>query len=93
MRNTSDKQRATGAPLNDLAESGMNCQTPQRSAPDAPQTPLCCVRRWTGKGWRAVSKPLPRRDALNMAAEMKVRGASGFHVRVEPEAGNPRAHG
>jgi hypothetical protein len=77
--------RATAKPLNDLDANGMNYQTPQQSAPDAPQTPLFRVRRWTGRAWRAVSKPIPRRDALNLAAEVKEQGASSFHVRVELE--------
>jgi hypothetical protein len=75
MNETRLLQGATPPPLNDLAESGMNCQTPQRSAPDAPQTPLFRVTRWTGKGWRTVSKPLPQRDAVAVAAEMKAHGA------------------
>jgi hypothetical protein len=66
MIKTATPARATATPLNDLAESGMNCQTPQRSAPDAPQTPLYYVRR-------TVSKPLPQRDAVAVAAEMKAR--------------------
>jgi hypothetical protein len=74
--------RATATPLNDLAAKGMNCRTPRQSAPDAPQT-LFLVKRWTGKGWRAASKPLPQRDALDVAVRMKAGGVSAFHVRVE----------
>ena len=75
---------STGATLaSNLDASGMNCRTPLQSAPDAPQTPLYYVRRWTGKDWRTASKPLPQRDALDVAARLKAGGVSTFHVRVE----------
>ena len=80
-----DRNAATLA--HNLAASGMNCRTPRQSAPDAPQTPLYYVRRWTGKGWRTASKPLPQRDALDVAARLKAGGASGFHVRLEQVKG------
>lgn len=80
---TATPARNVATLANDLDANGMNYQTPRQSAPDAPQTPLYFVRRWTGKGWRAISKPLPQSEAVALAARLKARGASGFHVRVE----------
>ena len=79
----------TGAtPLRDLDAKGQIIPTAQRSAPDAPQTPLYYVRRWTGKGWRTASKPLPQRDALDVAARLKAGGVSAFHLRIEGHKGH-----
>jgi len=50
----------------------------------APGAPLYCVTRWTGRGWRAASGPLPQRDALDVAARLKAGGVSAFHVRLAP---------
>ena len=72
----------------DLAAKGQIIPTAQRSAPDAPQTPLYYVRRWTGKGWRTASKPLPQRDALDVAARLKAGGVSAFHLRIEGHKGH-----
>jgi hypothetical protein len=44
--------------------------------------PLFNVRRWTGRGWRAVSPPLDYSAALQLADRLKSKGVSSFHVRV-----------
>jgi hypothetical protein len=85
---TATPARDVATLANDLDANGMNCQTARQSPPDAPQTPLYCVRRWTGKGWRAASKPLPHSEAVALAVRLKAGGVSAFHLRIEGHKGH-----
>jgi hypothetical protein len=44
-------------------------------------TPLFCVLRWWGRGWRKITAPLPKPEAEAQAPALKSR-ISAFHVRV-----------
>jgi hypothetical protein len=47
--------------------------------------PLFNVLKWTtGKRWKAISPPLGRDAALDLAAKLKAEGTSGFHLRIQP---------
>jgi len=66
MMKTATLARAAATLPRDLDAPGQTDRTARQSAPDAPQAPFCCVTRWTGRGWRAASRPLPQRDAVTV---------------------------